>query len=59
MKYLIIWFIILPAFVALVPRVPLAALILSFILVFGYFGISLHIKNTAFSESRKELEYHV
>lgn len=59
MKYVIIWFLVLPVFVALVPRVPLVALILSFVLVFGYFGVSLCVKRASFNASRKELEYHV
>lgn len=59
MKYIIIWFIFLPIFVALVPRVPLEALILSSSLVFGYFGVSLFRMRAAFRSSLKELEYHV
>lgn len=56
MKYVIIWFLILPAYVAIVPRKPLLALILSLILVFGYFASSLALMHKALAESRKELE---
>ena len=46
-------------FVALVPRAPLAALILSLSLVFGYFGVSLFRIRAALRSSLKELDYYV